>query len=238
MTRTYRTAAIEGAFSAAVQALFQDAVVRWRGGGIRVVGVIEEAHGLAGRTCSAGLLRDIASGVSHPIYLEVPPHDTSCHIDAAGAEGAGRRPDRADPEKRCRRAEQVRQARGRWRRPRGRLQCRNRCGQARRYDRIEPAPRRLARLRAGSGDIGGDGARSRRLVDRIADLAADRGIVSRHVRHPVAVETAYSLVSLLLLGWLVGAAGRAPFVELWGKRWIACATAIRRGACSGPNVHR
>lgn len=89
MTFARRTAAIEGASSATVQALFHDAVARWRNGGVRVVGVIEEAHGLPGRTCSAGLLRDIASGARQPIYLEFPQSDTSCHIDAAGAEKAG-----------------------------------------------------------------------------------------------------------------------------------------------------
>jgi hypothetical protein len=90
MTRApRRTAAIEDASSAAVQALFQDAVARWRSSGIRVAGLIAEVHGLPDRTCAAGFLRDIASGTRHSIYLEVPRRDTSCHIDAAGAERAG-----------------------------------------------------------------------------------------------------------------------------------------------------
>jgi hypothetical protein len=74
MTLTlHRTAAIEGASSVRVQALLQDAVARWLIGGVRVVGLVEEVHGLPDRTCSAGFLRDIAAGARHSIYLEVPP---------------------------------------------------------------------------------------------------------------------------------------------------------------------
>jgi hypothetical protein len=85
----HRTAAIEGASSAAAQALLHAAVARWRGAGLRVVGLVEEAHGLPERTCSAGFLRDIASGRRYAIYLATPPRETSCHIDAAGAQRAG-----------------------------------------------------------------------------------------------------------------------------------------------------
>jgi hypothetical protein len=84
-----RIAAVEGASGAAVQRLFEEAVARWRGAGLRVVGVIEETHGLPDRTCSAGFLRDIGSGTRHSIFLERPPRDASCHIDAAGAQRAG-----------------------------------------------------------------------------------------------------------------------------------------------------
>jgi hypothetical protein len=81
-------AAVEGARSTTVQALFEDAVEGWRAGGVKVVGLIEEAHGKLGRTFSAGVLRDIVSGKHHSIYLEEPPANTSCHIDANGAEDA------------------------------------------------------------------------------------------------------------------------------------------------------
>jgi hypothetical protein len=53
-----------------------------------IAGVIGEAHGLPGRTCSAGILRDIVSGQPYPIYLETAPSHTSCHLDAAGVESA------------------------------------------------------------------------------------------------------------------------------------------------------
>src|SRR4029079_2075927 len=81
-----RIAAVEGARSATVQALFEQAVGSWRAAGVQVVGPIQETHRLPDRTCNAGVLRDIVSGKSHSIYLEIPPSDTSCHIDAAGAD--------------------------------------------------------------------------------------------------------------------------------------------------------
>jgi len=84
-----RTAAVEGAESAIVQRLFSEAIARWRAAGVRVAGVVEKTHGLEGRTCSAGVLRDIVSGEPHSIFLETPPAGTSCHIDARGAESAG-----------------------------------------------------------------------------------------------------------------------------------------------------
>lgn len=84
-----RIATVEGTDSATVQALFAEAVAIWRAAGADVIGLIEETHGLAGRTCNAGVLRDIVSGERHSIFLEEPPADTSCHIDASGAEAAG-----------------------------------------------------------------------------------------------------------------------------------------------------
>lgn len=83
-----RIAAVVGTDSATIQALFVDAVARWRANGVRVAGMIEEAHGLPNRTCSGGVLRDIASGAPYPIYLETVPENTSCHLDAQGAETA------------------------------------------------------------------------------------------------------------------------------------------------------
>ncbi|WP_333792935.1 DUF2478 domain-containing protein [Hyphomicrobium sp.] len=84
-----RIAAVEGLGSAAAQHLFAIAIDRWRLAGVRVAGLLEETHGAAGRTCSAGKLRDIASGQSHSIYLDTLPAGRICHIDAAGAEEAG-----------------------------------------------------------------------------------------------------------------------------------------------------
>jgi len=78
-------AADAGADSARVQALFKEAVEHWRASGLKVVGLIEETHGLTGRVCSAGVLRDITSGVRFPIFLETPPSGTSCHVDGDGA---------------------------------------------------------------------------------------------------------------------------------------------------------
>jgi len=82
-------ATVEGTDSATVQRLFCEAIARWRAGGLRVAGVVEETHGLEGRICTAGVLRDIVSGEPHSIFLEAPPAGKTCHVDAKGAETAG-----------------------------------------------------------------------------------------------------------------------------------------------------
>ncbi|MFY9837272.1 MAG: DUF2478 domain-containing protein [Xanthobacteraceae bacterium] len=68
----------------AAQVLLSAMVADWRKSGTRIAGVIGELHGLPDRTCGAGFLRDIASGKPFAIYLENPPTQTSCHLDAAG----------------------------------------------------------------------------------------------------------------------------------------------------------
>jgi hypothetical protein len=78
-------AVVGGADSAAVQSLFREAAARWQARGLDVVGLIEETHGLPGRVCNAGVLRDIVTGEPFPIFLETPSAGTSCHIDAQGA---------------------------------------------------------------------------------------------------------------------------------------------------------
>jgi hypothetical protein len=65
-------------------------VERWRASGVQVVGLIEKTHGLAGRTCNAGVLHDIATGSPYPIFREVVLRSDVCHIDVAGAEMASR----------------------------------------------------------------------------------------------------------------------------------------------------
>lgn len=88
--RKRHIARIVGTDSATAQTLFAEAIRGWRTTGVRVAGVIEETHGLAGRTCSAGVLRDVATGERHSIYLEILPPGKICHIDANGAEVATR----------------------------------------------------------------------------------------------------------------------------------------------------
>jgi len=83
-----RIATVEGTDSATVQILFTEAIARWHAAGVRVAGVIEETHGLEGRICNAGVLRDIVSGEPHSIFLETLPEGRTCHIDARGAESA------------------------------------------------------------------------------------------------------------------------------------------------------
>ncbi len=63
----------------------KDAIALWQSSGLRVVGLIEETHGLPDRMCNAGILRDIVTGATYSIYLETPPAGKTCHIDPSGA---------------------------------------------------------------------------------------------------------------------------------------------------------
>jgi Protein of unknown function (DUF2478) len=54
------------------------------------VGLIEKMHGLAGRTCNAGVLHDIATGSPYPIFREAVLRSDACHIDVTGAEIASK----------------------------------------------------------------------------------------------------------------------------------------------------
>jgi len=81
-------ATLAGADGPTLQALLAAAAAEWKAGGLRVAGVIAEAHNLPDRTCSAGYLRDIGSGQPYAMFLETPPVGTSCHLDATGVEGA------------------------------------------------------------------------------------------------------------------------------------------------------
>lgn len=84
----FSIAAIHDDSSTRLQPLFAETAARWRVEGLNVVGLIEEPHGLPGRSCSGGVLRDIASGDLYPIYLDVIPEGTVCHIDVQGAHAA------------------------------------------------------------------------------------------------------------------------------------------------------
>lgn len=84
----YRFAALVGANGSTLQAVITAAIAEWKDAGLRVAGVIAEAHNLPNRACSAGFLRDIGSGKAFSMFLEAPPSGRSCHLDAAGVEGA------------------------------------------------------------------------------------------------------------------------------------------------------
>ncbi|MGD9510726.1 MAG: DUF2478 domain-containing protein [Geminicoccaceae bacterium] len=83
-------AILGGADGSRLQALLAAAVAEWKADGLRVAGVIAEAHTLPDRTCSAGFLRDISSGEAYSMFFEAPPVGTSCHLAATGVEGACR----------------------------------------------------------------------------------------------------------------------------------------------------
>jgi hypothetical protein len=84
----HRFAALGGADGPNLQALLAAAVAEWKAAGLRVAGVIAEAHNLPNRVCSAGFLRDVGSGKAYSMFLEAPAAGTSCHLDATGVESA------------------------------------------------------------------------------------------------------------------------------------------------------
>jgi len=79
-----KVAVVQGVSSSSVQDLFRSLVQRWRSTA-RIVGLIEEHHGLPDRKCSAGYLRSIRSGVLYPIFQDLGPGAEACHLDGAGA---------------------------------------------------------------------------------------------------------------------------------------------------------
>lgn len=79
---------VSGAEGSAVQEFIAATAASLRTAGANVVGVVGEEHGLPDRACTAGFLRDIASGARFAMYREVPEPGRTCHIDADGVEAA------------------------------------------------------------------------------------------------------------------------------------------------------
>jgi hypothetical protein len=77
-------AVVRGASSAQVQDVFQMLAEQWSPS-VRLAGLIAESHGLADRACSAGFLRNVASGERFSIFQDLGPGSTECHLDGAGA---------------------------------------------------------------------------------------------------------------------------------------------------------
>jgi hypothetical protein len=75
-------AVVQGAPGPTVQDIFHRLIDRWRLSA-RVAGVIAESHGLVDRACSAGFLRNIGTGELFPIFRDLGPGSTACHIDGA-----------------------------------------------------------------------------------------------------------------------------------------------------------
>src|SRR5690606_32078341 len=70
-----------------VQDMFRALLGRWRPSA-RIAGVIEENHGLPDRACNAGWLRSIADGNAYPIFQDLGPGSTACHLEGGGAASA------------------------------------------------------------------------------------------------------------------------------------------------------
>lgn len=77
-------AAVRGSSGAEVQGVFQTFVERWDGAA-RLAGLLAESHGLPDRACSAGFLRNIATGERFSIFEDLGPGSTECHLDGLGA---------------------------------------------------------------------------------------------------------------------------------------------------------
>jgi hypothetical protein len=81
-------ATVIGPDSQAIQSLFEAQIEKWRSEGVKVVGLVAEAHALPDRSCAAGFLRDLTSEARFAMYLETPPSNTSCHLDGSGVDAA------------------------------------------------------------------------------------------------------------------------------------------------------
>lgn len=77
-------AVVQKAPGAMVQDIFRSLVARWRPS-CRVAGVIAETHGLPDRGCSAGYLRNIVTDELFPIFHDLGPGSTVCHLEGGGA---------------------------------------------------------------------------------------------------------------------------------------------------------
>jgi glutathione S-transferase len=75
-----RIAVVRGASNATIQEIFQSLADEWSRSA-RVAGVLAEHHGLADRACSAGFLRSILTGERFPIFQDLGPGSTTCHLD-------------------------------------------------------------------------------------------------------------------------------------------------------------
>ncbi len=87
MSGTGNIAVILNAEAFDSQALLEKAAARWSDAGIHVAGLIAGRPGVES-VCSAGTLRDIASGDEYSVALDAPPEGTSCHLDSAGMQAA------------------------------------------------------------------------------------------------------------------------------------------------------
>jgi hypothetical protein len=92
-----KIAVVQGVPSAQVQELFQTLAGRWQPSA-RLAGVVAEDHGLADRACSAGFLRSLGNGQRFPIFQDLGPGSTTCHLAEAGALAAADAVRRTSPQ--------------------------------------------------------------------------------------------------------------------------------------------
>ena len=83
MESVSKIAVVQNAPGLDVEHLFRTLTDRWRRS-LRLAGVVAEDHGLADRACRAGFLRSLASDERFPMFQDLGPHSTACHLDGAG----------------------------------------------------------------------------------------------------------------------------------------------------------
>lgn len=81
MSRSHTIAVIANREGLDSQVLLSGVAAGWQQGGVRVAGLLAQDDAIEGG-CSAGFLRDIASGRRYSIHLDAPPAGTICHLDA------------------------------------------------------------------------------------------------------------------------------------------------------------
>jgi hypothetical protein len=80
-------AVVRGASNVEVQAIFRGLADKWRPD-VRLAGLVAEDHGLAGRHCHAGYLRNLTTGTRFSIFHDLGPGVPMCHLDGIGAVAA------------------------------------------------------------------------------------------------------------------------------------------------------
>ena len=81
-------AVVNGGDSASIHRFLEETVLGWRANGVKVAGVTAHPHGSPDRKCTAGILRDIGSGIPIQIYLETSLPGTTCDLDRDGVDAA------------------------------------------------------------------------------------------------------------------------------------------------------
>lgn len=80
-------AVVRGASNVEIQAIFRALTDKWLPD-VCLAGLVAENHGLAGRHCQAGYLRNLTTGARYSIFHDLGPGVAMCHLDGVGAVAA------------------------------------------------------------------------------------------------------------------------------------------------------
>src|SRR5215470_4824237 len=73
--------------NAEIQVIFRALADKWRPD-VRLAWLVAEDHGLAGRHCQAGYLRNLTTGARFSIFHDLGPGVPMCQLDGIGAVAA------------------------------------------------------------------------------------------------------------------------------------------------------